>query len=244
MIIWIGIDDTDNLDSRGTGFLARSMSEYLTKKNLGRCEWISRHQLLVDPAIPYTSHNSSLCLKWLTTTEKIDLIIQESSTFLAAQSATGSDPGLCIVTESESDQSLIEFGYEAKRKVLTKEYALLLANSLPIHLSEHGGTGGGIIGALAGVGLSSSGNDGRFVWLKGIREMKGIFSAYQIVKQSGVNRIQSLDQNVIDSDDTIDIGEWFRPVLIGHQAVLLVEPSQSTASKWKIIDRKTIKARY
>ena len=58
----IGIDDTDNPDSRGTGFRARQLGEWLRKEGLAQVRGITRHQLYVHPSIPYTSHNSSACL--------------------------------------------------------------------------------------------------------------------------------------------------------------------------------------
>ena len=60
----IGIDDTDNLESRGTGHLARQLARLLESAISGlRIGSITRHQLLVDPRIPYTSHNSSACVQ-------------------------------------------------------------------------------------------------------------------------------------------------------------------------------------
>ncbi len=51
--------------------------------------------------------------------------------------------------------------------LLTKQEAYMLANTTGVHLSENGGTGDGIVGALAGTGLRLDGNDGRFRgWLE------------------------------------------------------------------------------
>ena len=58
----VGIDDTDNLESRGTGFRAREFGRQLMEEGLASVRGISRHQLYVHPDIPYTSHNSALCL--------------------------------------------------------------------------------------------------------------------------------------------------------------------------------------
>ena len=60
--ILIGIDDTDNLESRGTGFLARQLAGEIEKASAGIVEGISRHQLFVHDDIPYTSKNSAACL--------------------------------------------------------------------------------------------------------------------------------------------------------------------------------------
>ena len=62
MYYYIGIDDTDNLESRGTGHRARQLGTGLQNAGIARLISITRHQLLVHKDIPYTSHNSSACL--------------------------------------------------------------------------------------------------------------------------------------------------------------------------------------
>ncbi|WP_041355139.1 hypothetical protein [Nitrosococcus halophilus] len=61
---FIGIDDTDNRESRGTGYRARTLGAQLEEKGLAILEGVTRHQLLVSPAIPYTSHNSAACYSY------------------------------------------------------------------------------------------------------------------------------------------------------------------------------------
>lgn len=58
----IGIDDTDNPYTPGTGRRARALLHELQAAGLGSPAGATRHQLLVDDRIPYTSHNSSACL--------------------------------------------------------------------------------------------------------------------------------------------------------------------------------------
>ena len=58
----IGIDDTDNKESRGTGFNSRQLVAAIEVENLGHVVGITRHQLFVHPEIPYTFQNSSACL--------------------------------------------------------------------------------------------------------------------------------------------------------------------------------------
>jgi len=56
----------------------------------------------------------------------------------------------------------MECGRRATCSVLTKKEAYPLAEKLGIHLSEHGGTGDGVVGALAESGLRMTGNHCRF----------------------------------------------------------------------------------
>ena len=85
----IGIDDTDNLETRGTGHRVRQLADWLAENHLADSKGITRHQLLVDPRIPYTSHNSSACLS--VDIENADDVWEASREFLLRESAIGSD---------------------------------------------------------------------------------------------------------------------------------------------------------
>ncbi len=60
-MILIGIDDTDNDTSPGTGRLARDLAAECCQRGMS-LKSVTRHQFLLDPAIPYTSHNSGACI--------------------------------------------------------------------------------------------------------------------------------------------------------------------------------------
>ncbi len=169
MRIFLSIDDTDNLDSPGSGHLLEALAKTLQIKGLaGRCTGISRHQLFVHRDIPYTSHNSSMCITAETDRDSFSDIVDVSGQFLKEGAAPGSDPGLCLAAGKDlAKEDLIAFGLKAKRQVCTKEEAYALAEKTGVHLSEHGGTGQGVVGALAAIGLRLQGSDGRFRgWLK------------------------------------------------------------------------------
>jgi len=61
--VLIGIDDTDNETSPGTGRVAQQLLGDLVGSGLAAAHGATRHQLLVDPRVPYTTHNSSACLQ-------------------------------------------------------------------------------------------------------------------------------------------------------------------------------------
>lgn len=163
MKLLIAMDDTDNLETRGTGHLADDFRKLIEEKGWGTTGLISRHQLLVDPRIPYTSHNSAMCFPAEIGEEFYDLLIEEGGRFLERESAPGSDPGFAVAQPDRIGRvgEIVEYGKMARMTVLTKDQAYTLAARIGMHLSEHGGTGGGVIGALAGIGLRLSGNDGR-----------------------------------------------------------------------------------
>lgn len=157
------IDDTDSLDSPGTGEVLDTLLAALAEEGLGQGSFITRHQLLVHPDIPYTSHNSSMCTQ--VRTGDPAGVIAFARSYLDGACAPGSDPGLCAVLPDRlaDPAGLLAFGRAAKERVLTKADAWALAEREgdAVALSEHGGTGQGIIGALAGCGLRLSGIDGR-----------------------------------------------------------------------------------
>ena len=161
MKILICIDDTDNIDSIGTGELLENMCRELEKEGLGTGSFVTRHQLYICDEIAYTSHNSSMCCGF--ECEDLSSVLGSARRFLEENSAEGSDPGLCVLVCGTDVPELTGFGKRAQREVLSKKEAYDTAALYPgkVFLSEHGGTGDGIIGALAGVGLRLTGNDGR-----------------------------------------------------------------------------------
>ena len=52
-MIYISMDDTDSLESRGTGSLARTIAKKLA--NHYKIFGVTRHQLYEHPDIPFTS---------------------------------------------------------------------------------------------------------------------------------------------------------------------------------------------
>lgn len=233
----VGIDDTDNLESRGTGHRVRMMADWLAENKLAAPLGITRHQLLVDPQIPYTSHNSSACMS--VDTDNADDVWEASREFLLRESAVGSDAGLSLAAWDEIPQCVRAFGTRAKQVVLTQLEAEQTALDNGIRLEGLTGTGGGIIGALAAVGLRHAGNDGRFLWLPGMRELQGKISVKQICSLGHIDRICTLEEFDLSPDTLVDVGEWVRPVLRQGKATLFVEEINH---EWHIISKEHIKS--
>ena len=95
---FVGIDDTDFGESIGTGALARELRLFLKKRVDYACEGVTRHQLLVDDRIPYTSHNSSACLVFQSDAAATQ-IATHARTLLDLLFHDGADPGLCVAAE-------------------------------------------------------------------------------------------------------------------------------------------------
>ncbi len=241
MNVYVCIDDTDSLDSRGTGELADLLAREVEKNNWGRCSSVTRHQLFVHPDIPYTSHNSSMCFTTSLEEGKLDSLREYAKKFLAEESAEGSDPGLCIATDESlgSPEKLIEFGIRAKKSVITMEEAYELAERMGIHLSCHGGTGQGIIGALAGVGLRLGGNDGRMRGSLDVAADNGVATVADINSHPAVDAVRTLDGATLEGTARVKLVDKVKTVLLGGMMVLLVIPDGDGG--WKTCTRQQLK---
>ena len=241
--ILVCIDDTDNIDSRGTGELASILADTIEEKCWGKSTPVTRHQLLIHPDIAYTSHNSSMCFEAKIEPEYLADITLFSMDFLLKESAEGSDPGLCIVhlDTLENKQKLINFGRNAKKNVLSKETAYVLAKKLDIHLSEHGGTGIGVIGALAGTGLRLSGNDGRFRGHFKIDRQNDVVSVEQIKKQTHVECAKTLDGELLSDDEKIRLGNKVKSVLLENRSTLMVFKNPEEPEVWQTCTKQQLK---
>lgn len=224
---WVGIDDTDMPDTPGTNQLARQLA--LGAAERYRCLRIVRHQLCTDPSIPCTSQNGSASLlfeplgppdpAWL-----LDLL----RTIMRAHFVPGSDPGLCLTEHVPA--AVQDFARQAQREVVTQARARSLAAECGVHLEGLGGTEGGVIGALAAVGLGVTENDGRVIqlgaWpddLHGIVELEAVTCRGIEVRQADGAPVAA---------GPIDLVKKLRPNFRAGRIVLTVVPSESPGSRW------------
>ncbi len=240
MEILLCIDDTDNLDSPGTGHLAEILRSIIEDEFDGTTSRITRHQLFVSDDIPYTSHNSTMCFRAEIGSEHLNDTIKTAQNFLIENSAPGSDPGLCVVIPDklQNREKLICFGKDATHKVLTKNQAYSLAGELGVHLSEHGGTGGGVIGALAGTGLRLSGNNGRFKgWIPVCDEDRTI-TVEKLCREYDVDEVRIKNGAPLSGDEKVKLTEKVKTVLIDNLSVL---PVKENMGMWENIPKSEIK---
>jgi hypothetical protein len=238
-IIYIGIDDTDIIGSKGTGRVAKELAQQLIDAGLGISLGVSRHQLLADNRIPFTSHNSSKGLAFKTESKVADFF-EVCLKYMKDCLQDGADPGLCICTDKLINHKIINFGEKAKSEVLTKQEAIKLAKQFGIFLREIGGTGGGIIGALASVGLRASGNDGRLVDLKGIKDIKGIITVGDLIRKTDIIAVQDEAGIRLNAMELIDSLDWIRPSIVDGQPILKVKPVKNTSANtvWQSVEIK------
>jgi hypothetical protein len=240
----IGVDDTDNHESRGTGFRARGLGAALAEAGIARPAGVSRHQLFVHPDIPYTSHNSSLCLDVVVESGRLDELPDFCRDFVARESADGSDAGLCIAPWDTVGDAVTDFGRRAKSEVLDQSGARGLATRHELLLEGLTGDEGGVIGALAAVGLRRGGADGRFVWLEGVRELSGVHTAEGLLAGTGIDVIRVDGDGVeVSGPARIDVGKWPRAVLLEDRAILLVQAAEKNDDgyDWQTVPREIIR---
>lgn len=241
MRVLLGIDDTDVLGHKpGTGRLARDLGAHLAGAGV-RPAAVLRHQLLVDPRIPYTSHNSPACVILEVETERqIEPIFEAAAAWVAARAARGSDPGICLASEDAVDPAVVAWGLRAGGEVLARQAALALAAATGTRLRELGGTGDGVIGALAAVGLTRWGNAGRFLELSGgLRDFGEVVSAATLLERGITPVSAARNGEPVPPAARIRTGDWVRPRLIGGRPVLLVEPGDD--GDWRCFDRRNDK---
>ncbi|HOP41522.1 MAG TPA: hypothetical protein PKZ42_06900 [Syntrophales bacterium] len=235
MKVFVAFDDTDNIDSTfGTGKLTRWFEDELPQ---GCSLWgVVRQQLPVMEGIPYTSHNSSACAIVDAPDHSIlpDLI-QRAVAHVEKLAAPGSDPGLCVACDDDpSLPRLMDFGLKCSRQVVTQQEALSACEG--IHLSGHGGTNDGIIGAAAGVGLCVYGRSGRFIEFSRLRDFPSQVTVSELEARGII--VISVDREALTPapDDVIDTQGWLRPRLWGGRVLLPV--NRNGNQLWETVGKK------
>lgn len=220
-MIYVGIDDTDTIDTPGTNQLGRAMAAQLADRF--RLQHLVRHQLFFDPRVPYTSKNGSASLVFEPLgMYQLPSLIDELRHAMQAWYVEGSDPGLCV-TEAVPLE-FAAFGRRCQTQIMTQAEARALAAAHGVHLEGLGGTEGGVIGALAAVGLISLADNGRVVvygtWpddLSGPQEIAVLHARNVVVREFATNADVT--------NGRVDIGKHLRPNLRGGRVVQLVEPN-------------------
>ena len=206
-MIYVGIDDTDMPGTLGTNQNAKALAARLAAR--WSCELIVRHQLLVDPRVPYTSKNSSASMllnprNGAGTAELID----ELRAFVSERFIEGSDPGLCVCETIPAE--ITAYGKRCQSEVIDQGEAWRLAAEHDIYLEGCGGTNDGVIGALAAVGLFADGNDGRVVQIGAWPDDLAGREDITAVRRRNVE-VRCFESGTEVKNGTIDVGKHLRP---------------------------------
>ncbi|MBN2418218.1 MAG: hypothetical protein JXL81_02445, partial [Deltaproteobacteria bacterium] len=240
MRIYIGFDDTDTaMSDRGTGKLSRWFEKKLPSETR---QWgVVRQQLPALEGIPYTSKNSSACV--VVETEGLSVmntLISLAAEHIREHFLQGSDPGLCVAAvNGQPMNGLITFGKECCFRIVTQKEAMQAASD--VHISGHGGTNDGIIGAAAAVGLTMYGWSGRFIEFGGLREFPGRVTVGDL-EAKGI-QVVSVDRNAMVpfAGDLVETNGWLRPKLWGGRPILAVQAVQGMPFQWEVLGKKSKK---
>ena len=227
-MILVGIDDTDTIDTPGTNQLARRIVEALAADF--RCHAIVRHQLFFDPRIPYTSKNGSASI-WLEPRVEYSppVLLSQLRHLMQEYFVVGSDPGLCLATHVPAEVSA--YALRCQREVMTQDEAHATAAAAGIHLAGLGGTEGGVIGALAAVGLAVTRNDGRLVqWGEWPDDLTGQQSITTLAKREVLVRERATGREI--ATGMVDVGKHLRPNFVRGQVVLWAEAVANENDHW------------
>jgi hypothetical protein len=233
--ILVGFDDTDVLDADpGTGKLVRWFEDELPA---GCSLWaVVRQQLPVLDAIPYTSHNSAACdVIEAGDRSQAAEITQRAVRHIERHFIEGSDPGLCVACADDAALAqLVAFGRRAATEVVSQGDALAAAKGC--HLSGHGGTDDGIIGAAAAVGLTAEGWSGRLIEFGGLRALPSPVSVSALERHGMLVLSVDRDGPVPAPTEQVETLGWLRPRLWGGRAVLPV--TRNGDGLWKSLGEK------
>ena len=232
-LLTLGIDDTDALDSPGTSLLARDLAAHLAP--LWKTRLITRHQLLKDPRVPSTKNNGCVAL----TLHPIDSadegnLFDQAAKFVTAQSAEGSDPGLCLLS-GDGVEKIAEFGRRCQSELTTQSEAHEVAVDAGVRLQGLGGTRDGVIGALAAVGLVRTENDGRVILVGDATTDHHLVSGLEQVERLpsfGVDEVRLQGDGMKVLHGRVELGKRLRPCLRDRKVVLYVTPSQQPGVDW------------
>ncbi|HEX2475907.1 MAG TPA: hypothetical protein VHK01_14245 [Lacipirellulaceae bacterium] len=237
MMIYVGLDDTDTLDDPGTNQLARHLVRELSDKFVGQI--IVRHQLLEDPRVPCTRKNG--CASMLfepradgEPTRGIQQLIAAMRSIIIPWCPAGSDPGLCVT--DRVPPAVIEWGQRCKRELVTQQEARQIAKEYGVYLEGLGGTQDGVIGALAAVGLLSTRNDGRVVYLgsggEDLYDITGRLSVESILAR-GIAEIYDVDSGTRVIGGVVEVGKRLRPNYREGRVVLYA--ARRAESEWEAV---------
>jgi hypothetical protein len=88
---------------------------------------------------------------------------------------------------------------------------------------------------VCAIGLHSTGEDGRFIELRGIRALRGVMTVGEILGASDVQDVEDEVGTTLARDTRIDTGDWVRPSLRGGRAVHRV---RREGDRWVTLERR------
>lgn len=231
----LGIDDTDGLDSPGTGAIACEIANRLSVQPWATVGVVSAHQLYSHHDVPYTSFNRAMAFPLVVPVGFEDEVLRVAATCVREFVGPGANPGLCLVPldRLDNEAALLDYAWCAKDQVLGIPIAYAVAHKLGISLLDLGGNSAGVIGALAACGLRLSGDDGR-VWSPlPLPAQGGRWSVQELTERSGVYTVLSVRGERVEDEAIVEVGAEVWPILRDERAVLLLTEALVGEAPWR-----------
>lgn len=233
MYFLLGIDDTDSPNpgeaSQNTAKLALTLGQKLESLALARLLNISCHQLFQHPSIQYTNSNITCCLLLDSDSQKLREIDLTTRLTLRTESTANANPGYALAPWNQFDPEVVAWGKTAKTASLERMDAITLARRSGIGIAGIAGSGAGVIGALAAVGLRYDGNDGYIAWMPGLDKLSGIHTQIEINQYIHLESIENEHHKRPALDDRIQFTDNAKPVLKNGRIVLQVSAAKRGA---------------
>lgn len=243
MRLLICIDDTDSKTSeKGTGAIADDIRTMISNHFGVTPSFVSRHQLLIHPDVPYTSHNSSMCFAVEVPEDRYDELVERARDIVSTESDPESDPGLAIADLDKVEKdTLIAYGKECKRRLMTKADAYAIAEKAGFFLEELGGTGDGVIGAAAGIGLRIWGFDGTMKGKPKDLEVGKAYSLSELTKSRFIERVLTAEGTEVPENGRLVLPNKTKVAVYEGILTLFVEPEPEREGFWQPLDRERMK---
>ncbi len=236
MKIFVGIDDSRQLDGYKAGETASWLSKAIEKNGWGKGAIPSRHRLYFHPSIACKKHNTARSFSADLDEPYLEAFIAYACSMVKSNITLDSNTGLAIAVPElmENPDDLIEYAYRVKEEIVSKDEALKMAKKPGLYLFELSGNGQGVIGALAAAGLRATGNDGQFRGkLKLGTGEYYIANVREIIEKTYVEQVKNMDFENLGEDDHVRMGEKVKVVLLDDKYTLMVFPTEIEYPKWQ-----------
>ena len=234
----IGLDDTsDNTDeeSQTTQDLLITMSTQLSEDGWGLFEGLTVHPLFGSNKIQSGSSNSCYAVKLWTTRSALDLE-DELVSQIRSTASSNSDPGLAMLSRHSDMPHILAFGRRTQTELMRSDWAQTFSTEANVTMRSLGVKRNGCIGALAACGLRAGGDElARFRTIPGLEDMRGHHRAGDIRDKTQLQHLLNADDEEIDMDDTIDLGDGLpvlKPHLESHEPVIRLHQDPSNRRLW------------
>ncbi len=222
MYFLLGIDDTDSPGSATTSDLALALGLHFETLGLAGLISLSCHALYNHPTLAGSCSNRACCLMLDAEPHRARDLELGCREYLRREAAPGSSPGFALASYNQFDPEVVVWGKTACFTLLNRQDALSLCRHAGISISGLAGSGCGVIGALAAVGLRFEGSDGWIEWMPGLAALNGVYTPVTLSDAIHFDRVESEHGRRPALDDRILIASRPRPVMRGGNITLLL----------------------